>query len=425
LGTASILLDWPIAARVGVVATACLVLWLGQLVPVWLPTLLLWGGATALLAGQGASFTPLKVLGWFADPVLLLFLGGFALAAAAQRQEADRALAALTVRLSGGRAGRLVALAAAATALLSMWMSNIAASALLFGTLRPVWASRPPSDRLRRSILLAIALAADVGGIATPIGTGPNGIAIAAVSREVRIDFLHWMLFAFPLALGLVAAAVALVLLILRPAGQLELPPMGKTPVGKRRRHLAIIFGVTIALWLSEPLHGIDAATVAVATVVALFLSGVLLPRDVARLDWATLLLIAGGIGFGGLLEAAGMMSAVSDHLLLPDLPAYLRLFIMALAAATMSSLMSNTGTAAVLIPLTAAVDPAPSTTIIVAVACSLGVPFAISTPPNAMAIAAGVKARDLLLPGLIILVGGCALVALTGPLVLNTLGIP
>jgi sodium-dependent dicarboxylate transporter 2/3/5 len=70
-------------------------------------------------------------------------------------------------------------------------------------------------------------------------------------------------------------------------------------------------------------------------------------------------------------------------------------------------------------------VDPAPSTTIIVAVACSLGVPFAISTPPNAMAIAAGVKARDLLLPGLIILVGGCALVALTGPLVLNTLGIP
>jgi sodium-dependent dicarboxylate transporter 2/3/5 len=86
---------------------------------------------------------------------------------------------------------------------------------------------------------------------------------------------------------------------------------------------------------------------------------------------------------------------------------------------------MSNTGTAAVLIPLTAAVDPAPSITIIVAVACSLGVPFAISTPPNAMAIAAGVKARDLLLPGLIILVGGCALVALTGPLVLNTLGIP
>src|SRR5688500_13619546 len=91
-GTASILLDWPIAARVGVVATACLVLWLVQLVPVWLPTLLLWGGAAALLAGQGASFTPLKVLGWFGDPVLLLFLGGFALAAAAQRQEADRAL---------------------------------------------------------------------------------------------------------------------------------------------------------------------------------------------------------------------------------------------------------------------------------------------------------------------------------------------
>ncbi|HJR15672.1 MAG TPA: SLC13 family permease [Gemmatimonadales bacterium] len=425
LGAVSIVLDWPPATRAAILASVCLVLWLGQLVPVWLPTLVLWAGASILLAGQGDRFAPGRVLGWFSDPVLLLFLAGFALATAAQRQKADQALAALTLRLSRGHAARLVALAAGATALLSMWMSNIAASALLFGTLRPVWASRPAHDRLRRSLLVAIALAADVGGIATPIGTGPNGIAIAAVSHDVRLDFLDWMLFALPLALGLVMAAVGLVLLILRPLGRLELAPMERLEAGPRRQTLGIIFGATIVFWLSEPLHGVGAPVVALGSIVALLASGVLRVQDVARLDWPTLMLIAGGIGLGRLLEAAGLMSAVSDRLLLADLPSYLRHLAMALVAATMSSLMSNTGTAAVLIPLAAAVDPLPSTIIIVAVACSLGVPFAISTPPNAMASAAGVRARDLLLPGLVILVGGCAIVALTGPLVLNALGIP
>jgi sodium-dependent dicarboxylate transporter 2/3/5 len=86
---------------------------------------------------------------------------------------------------------------------------------------------------------------------------------------------------------------------------------------------------------------------------------------------------------------------------------------------------MSNTGTAAVLVPLAATVDAAPSSAIIVAIACSLGMPFAISTPPNAMAISAGLGSRDLAVPGLILMLAGCALVALTGPQVLAAFGIP
>jgi sodium-dependent dicarboxylate transporter 2/3/5 len=85
---------------------------------------------------------------------------------------------------------------------------------------------------------------------------------------------------------------------------------------------------------------------------------------------------------------------------------------------------MSNTGAAAVLVPLAAAVDPAPSTVIIVAIACSLGMPFGISTPPNAMAIASGLGTRDLMVPGLILMLGGCALVALTGTYVLAAFGL-
>ena len=424
LGTLAVYLNWSVGTRASIVAATCLVLWLAQLVPVWLPTMVLWAGATVLLTGPSGTLEPGQVLTWFADPVLLLFLGGFALALAAERQGADRALASLTVHLSHGRAARLVVLAAGTTALLSMWMSNIAAAALLFGTLRPVWASRPGTDRLRRAVLLAVALGANLGGIATPIGTGPNGIAMAAISRVRPIDFLDWMLFAFPLAIGLVLAAVALVLLILRPRGQIEAPRIEGVARWTAWRPLAAIFGLTVASWLSEPLHGVRAPTVALATIAALFLFGVLRLRDVTRLDWATLILIAGGIGLGRLLEAAGVVSVVAEHLSPPDLPAVLRLFTLALVAATLSSLMSNTGTAAVLVPLAAAVDPAASTAVIVAIACSLGMPFGISTPPNAMAVSAGLGARDLLLPGLILMLGGCALVALTGTYVLAAFGI-
>jgi sodium-dependent dicarboxylate transporter 2/3/5 len=423
-GVAATLLHWPVGARAGIIGATCLLLWLAQLVPVWVPTIVLWVGATVLLPGPAGTLDPERFLTWFADPVLLLFLGGFALAAAAERQGADRALAVLTVRLSRGRAARLVVLAAGATALLSMWISNIAAAALLFGTLRPIWAVRPATDRLRRAILVGVALGANLGGIGTPIGTGPNGIAMAAVSRVRHIDFLDWMLFAFPLAAGLVVAAIALVLLLLKPKGHIDTPALGEAVQSRRWRTLAAIFTLTVALWLSEPLHGLRAPTVALGTVAALFLSGVLRPTDAIRLDWATLVLIAGGIGLGRLLEAAGFLSQIAEHLLLPGVPAVIRVFSVAFVAAALSSLMSNTGAAAVLVPLAAAVDPAPSTAIIVAIACSLGMPFGISTPPNAMAIASGLGTRDLMVPGLILMLGGCALLALTGTYVLATFGL-
>ena len=426
LAALAVLLEWGVPARAAIVAAVCVLLWLLEAVPPWVPTLVLWAATPLLLAGADAAYLPHRVLAWSADPVLVLFLGGFALAAAAERQGADRLLVARTLRLACGRATRVVALAAAATALLSMWMSNIAAAALMLGAFRSVWGDEGVDDRVRRALLLAIALAADVGGIATPIGTGPNAIALAAVARTQPISFLQWMTFGVPLAAGLLVASLVLVALWLRPHGAVAIPAVARVERTAGLRRLGLTFGAVVLLWLTEPLHGVRAWIVAAGAVVALALLRLLGAREVRRMDWGTLVLIAGGIALGTLLERSGLVALLAERLALDRLSPTVALLALCLVCALASALMSNTATATFLIPLASAtVDASPSTAIIVAVAASMGVPFVISTPPNAMAVAGGLPARDLLVPGLLLMVGGCVLVALTGPAVLAAVGVP
>lgn len=423
----ALLLDWSMPARAGIVAGTCVLLWLGELTPVWLPTVLLWIATPLLLATSGPAFGPLRVLGWSADPVLALFLAGFAIAAAASAQGVDRAAAASMLTLSRGRPARLVVLAALLTAVLSMWMSNVAAAALMLVAMRPVVdADTSPDGSLRRSLLLSIALAADVGGIATPVGTGSNGIALAALERTAPVTFLQWMLFGMPLAFGLLAAALTVVLWRVRPSGSITIPVQPPAPASRARWVLAIVAGATILLWLTEPLHGVRAWIVALVAAGALLLTRLIRARDVRGMDWSTLLLIAGGIALGRLLDASGLVRMAAAQLPLDGVAPALRLFAFTLVGATLSAVMSNTATAAFLVPLALTLDASPSTAIIVAVSTSLGVPFTISTPPNAMAVGTGLlRSRELLLPGLLIMLGGCALISLTGPAVLHLIGIP
>lgn len=108
------------------------------------------------------------------------------------------------------------------------------------------------------------------------------------------------------------------------------------------------------------------------------------------------------------------------------NLPHVAQLFTLCFASALLSALMSNTAAVTMLIPLAAGIDPAPSTAILIAIAASLGIPFVISTPPNAMIYGeGGITFADLAVPGLILMVLGCIVVSSTGPYVLNLIGIP
>ena len=418
-------MEWPLPARAAIIAALCVVLWLSEWVAVWVPTLVLWVSVPIIFADAGPMYRPLAVLGWSADPVILLFLCGFALAAAARRWKLDERLVAHAVHVSRGQPVRLIAIAAFTTAALSMWMSNVAAAALMLGAVGPIVHSLEATSGLRRALLLAIALAADVGGVATPIGSGPNGIAMAAVEATHRIEFIEWMAFGVPLALGLVTAVVAMVLVRFPSTERFETQVEPRTPLAARAWLVSAVLAITITLWLTEPLHGWSAAMVAAAAIGAMAVLGLLGLRDLRHIDWATLLLIAGGIALGTLVDRSGAVRLLATSLPLDVVPHFVTLLGLCLVCATLSALMSNTATATLLIPLAATIDPSPSTAILVAVSASLGVPFVISTPPNAMAVASGLRSSDLLLPGLLLMVGGCLVIALTGPWVLAAVGIP
>ncbi len=415
------------------ISSICLFLWISEVVPPFVPTLLLWAAIPILLGRFGPAFGLQNVLSWAADPVIALFFGGFVLGAAAEKSGLAARLMELAVRKAGDSYLILLLLVILITAFLSMWMSNIAAAALVFACLHPLVAEREPDDIFRRLLLVGAALGADLGGIATPIGTGPNAIAIAAVSGIKPISFLSWMVFAVPLTVGMTAVGYLLLARrIPREAGAWTSGSASsysdERSASKPRslgRRFMIILAATILLWLTEPLHGVPAGVIALAAAFVIFASGSLKKEDLFRIDWSTLLLIAGGITLGRLLEQSGIIKSLVSQVSTNDLNPFLSLFLLYLLSAVLSALMSNTATAILLIPPAMALFPYPSTAILIAVAASFGIPLLISTPPNAMAFGqGGIRFGDLFWPGIILMIGGCVLIALTGRPILNLVGI-
>lgn len=421
------------------IAGACLVLWLSEVVPLYATTLLLWVGMAGLLGPiDPQNFSLTRVLSAAANPVMALFFGGFALSVAGAKYGIDAYIASWMVRASRGKRLALLAAIMAGTAVLSMWMSNIAAAAMMMTTLRPLF-GRPAAGggvvlesaddaRFRTALLLGVAFAADFGGIGTPIGTGPNLIAIGAVADRYPISFLQWVVFGVPLAAVTSGLAFVLLACLYRVRGPVGAAAVAMRPPAMSRSSwsVVVIFFVAATMWLLEPVHGIPAAVTALAVAAGLFACRFLDRWDLNRLEWDTLLLIAGGLTLGELFHASGLAAAMTGAVDWQVLPQPVLMLGLVLVCATISAVASNTAAAAMLIQIAIGIVPSPSVAVLVAMGASMGVPFVISTPPNSMAYGqGGLRGKDLLVPGSILMLVGCALVALTGPWVLRLLEIP
>lgn len=407
----------PVHRHVIVLGGGAFLLWLSEIVPPWVPTLLLVALVPLSLGGAGPEYRLAAVMQWAADPVLALFFGGFALSAAAGRHGIDAYVTNQALALSHHRRLRLLGLVMAATALLSMWMSNIAAAAMMLAALRIHLHRGERTEPFRRALLIGVAMAANLGGIATPIGTGPNGIAIASLEPWMRITFLQWMVFAMPLTVAVLVLAFLLIASAHRVKGSFQPVALERPALNRRSFGLVVVFVLAVGAWLTEPWHGVSAPIVALLTAAVLFAGGWLGREDLGRVDWSTLLLIAGGLVLGRLAEQSGLIHDLAGRVDWHHLPLPIRITGLVFVCALMGALVSNTATAAMMIPLALGLDLPRTVAILIAIGTSFGVPFSFSSPPNAMAYGeGGVSARDLLRVGLPLMVIGSLLVGLTGP---------
>ncbi|MGK4473198.1 SLC13 family permease [Aeromonas molluscorum] len=387
------------------------ILWLTEALHVTVTALLI-----PLLATLLGVFDMAKSLTDFANPILFLFFGGFALAAALSKQGLDRLMAAKVMQLARGHLVWGAILLFTITAAMSMWISNTATAAMML-PLGVGLLSQLDSQRDRRTyvfVLLGIAYSASIGGIGTLVGSPPNAIAAA----QMGISFTDWMKFGMPVVLILMPCGIALLYLVTRPDLSHRVESQQVTISWTRDRKATLtIFLITVALWIgSQPiakaLGGIPQfdSLIAIGAIIAIAISRVASWDDINQnTDWGVLMLFGGGLTLSAILKATGTSAFLAEHL--SELLAHANLFIVLLILAAfvvfLTELVSNTATAALLIPLFAGVAEALGVSpvvmsVLIAIGASCAFMLPVATPPNAIVFASGhIQQREMMRAGL------------------------
>lgn len=429
------------ASRMLAIFGAAVVLWITEAIPLSATSILVILAEILLVSDQAlvsiADFEGRPYAEYFATlahPVLMLFLGGFVLAECAAKYRLDRNLAGVLLRPFGTSPKAIVAGLMAITAVLSMFMSNTATTAAMMAVVLPVTAALDPADRIRAGLILSIPIAANIGGLGTPVGSPPNAIALGRLADEgIRVDFVRWMALAVPIVV-IVLAAAWFVIVRRYPAqtATIDVRIGGSFDRSREATILYVTFAATIIGWVTEPLHGIPSAVIGFLPVVVLLATKVFGVDDLKRINWHVLWLVGGGIALGLGVSDTGLDEWLVGLVDWGSLSTILLTTTLAVVALVMSTIISNSATANLVVPIgvslatSAAVDLDPLLAgIIIAMSCSLAMALPISTPPNAIAYASGhVETKDLALVGAIVGVIGLALVLYVAPPIWEAAGL-
>lgn len=372
-----------------------------------------------------------SIFATFADPIIILFLGGFFLADAATKYRLDINLARVLLKPFGTNPKYVLLGLMSVTAVFSMFMSNTATAAMMLALLTPVLALFKPEDRGRAAFALCIPIGANVGGIGTPIGTPPNAIALKYM-QDLGLDvtFGKWMMFGIPFVL-IVLLVGWLVLLKMFPISQKSLD-LSKELKGKfLTTPKAIIvyatFIVTILMWIiPKEYHGLDSNSVAIIPIAVFSITGVIMKKDLKAMSWDVLWLVAGGFALGVALSETNLAKDMINAIPFDTWNSIMLLVGASCICLFMATFMSHTATAALLVPILGGVagammaagsmdtPGAVALLVTVAFASSLGMALPISTPPNAMAYATGhVEQKGMAISGTILCLLGLAITIL------------
>ena len=416
-----------------------ILMWLFEAVPAWTTSvmvvvLLLFTTSNSSLVffenvapeALGVQTSYKSLLHCFADPIIMLFIGGFVLAIAASKTGLDLFLARVMLKPFGKNPKWVLLGFLMVTGVFSMFLSNTATAAMMLTFLGPVLKALPADGKGKTALALAIPIAANVGGMGTPIGTPPNAIALKYMSEiGIEVGFGQWMAFMIPLTLVLLFLAwVMLLKLFPFKAKSIDLNIEGELKKDWRSIAVYVTFAVTVLLWVLDKKTGVNANVVAMLPVGVCAIIGVLTKRDLEEISWSVLWMVAGGFALGVGLQETGLAQTLINAIPFGSWPAIVMVVGSGLICYAMANFISHTATASLLVPILAAVGAsaavsanlAPlggvSTLLIgVAIGSSLGMVLPISTPPNAIAAATGmIEQKDMVKTGLIMGILGLVL---------------
>lgn len=380
------------------------------------------------------------IMAAFADPTIMLFMGGFVLAIAASKYKFDAALARVMMKPFGKKPRMVMLGFILVTAIFSMFMSNTATAAMMLAILTPVLAKMPVDGRGRIGMALSIPVAANIGGIGTPIGTPPNTIAVKYMTDTMGgsgVDFMQWMIVMVPVMLIILFVSWVFLFKMFpfRQGLTLEVNIEGEFDKSPKAKLVYVTFVATILLWLTGKWTGINSFIVALIPFAVFSVFGVFDKKDFAKVDWDVLWLVAGGFALGVGLDKTGLARHLVEAIPFSSWPVMAVLIGSGILCIVMATFMSHSATAAILVPILAAVGMgmqeqlAPlggvaMLLIAVAVSSSLAMSLPISTPPNALAYAKGfIKTGDMAKVGVFVGIFGL-IVAYAGLLLAGKLGL-
>lgn len=410
------------------VFTLAIILWVSEAIPLYITSFVI-AALLAVFVPQHLDGVSYKAfLAPFFSPVILLFLGGFVLAKGLERYNLDSVLASAILRRVGKRPAAILAGFMLVTAILSMWMSNTAATALMIAVALPLVRSMDADDPMKIGFLIGIPFAANLGGMATPIGTPPNAIAIAALrDAGVQINFLEWMGLALPAAVILLALTWILIMVMFRPkTAELTFSIQKVKKLGWREWAVLATLLLTVLGWLSGRLHKIPDAIVALAPAIIFFSLGLLGRKDFRSLGWDVLILMGGGLSLGKAVSASGLDVWMVFSLGMEGLPAVALFIGFILLTVVLTNFISNTSSAALIVPLAMGFAAGSNNLVVgVALAASASMLLPVSTPPNAIAFGSGLlKVKHMLRTGLIVAVIAIGVILFFGLMIWPRLGI-
>lgn len=365
----------------------------------------------------------------YGSPIVFLFFGGFVLALALEKVKLHKRIALNIIYWTGTSPNRVILGFMLATASLSMWISNTASTVVML----PIALSviqllvndedgfTKQDENFALSVMLGIAIAANVGGVATVIGTPPNSVLIGLLENEyqIEISFLKWMVLGVPFAAVMIGLSYGILVYLMFPnrglefsasqeliAGELE--KLG--PLSGREKHVLYIFGTTVFLWIFRtlinslfPHLGLTDPLISVGAAISLFAlpykiqqsKFILTWEDTSKLAWGILILFGGGLALAKGMSASGIVDQVTQAIARGDFGVFTTVCLLITLMLFLTELMSNVALVAVLAPVVAGIAlgleiPLLHLLIPMTIASSCAFMMPMSTPPNAIVFASG-----------------------------------